>query len=61
MKTQKWDTKGIIKEVRIADDGTVSSYDLMIGDLQTTRHRRYPAKLKNASEADSRGKDKEEL
>ena len=51
MKNGKQDTKGVIKEVRVADDGTVSSYDLMIGDLHTTRHRRYLAKLKNASEA----------
>ena len=53
MKTRKWDTKDTITEVRIFDDGTVSSYDLMIGDLLTTRHRRYLAKLKNASDADS--------
>ena len=58
MKTGKWDTKGVITEVRVADDGTVSSYDLMISDLHTTRHRRYLAKLKNASEADPGGKDK---
>ena len=38
MKTGKWDTKGVITEVRVADDGTVSSYDLIIGDLLTTRH-----------------------
>ena len=53
MKTQKWDTKGIITEVRAADDLTVSSYDLMIGDLHTTRHRRHLAKFKNAVEANS--------
>ena len=53
LKTQKWDTKGTITEVRVADDRTVSSYDLMIGDLPTTRHRRCLAKLKNASEVDS--------
>ena len=53
MKTHKWDTKGVITEVRISDDGKVSSYDPKIGDLLTTRHRRYLAKLKNASEADS--------
>ena len=51
--------KGIIMEVRVADDGTVSSYDLMIGVLHTTRHRKYLAKLKNAREVDSGGKDKE--
>ena len=55
MKNGKWDTKGIITEVRVADDGTVSSYDLMIA---TTRHRRYLAKVKNAREADSGEKDK---
>ena len=56
IKTGKWDTKGVITEVRIADDGTVSSYDLMIGDLPTTRHRRHLAK---AHSADSREEDKE--
>ena len=35
MKNGKWDTKGVITEVRVADDGTVSSYDLMIGYLLT--------------------------
>ena len=58
MKTRKWDTKGVITEVRISYDRTISSYDLMIGDLLTTRHNRYLAKLKNASDADSGGKDK---
>ena len=51
--TKKVDTKGMIEKVRVADDGTVSSYDIMIEDLLTSRHRRYIAKLKNASEADS--------
>ena len=48
----------MITEVRMVNDGTVSSYDLMIGDLLTTRHRRYLAKVKNASEADSGEEDK---
>ena len=52
------DTKGTIEKVRIADDGTVSSYDIMIGDLLTIRHRRYNAKFKNASEADSGAENK---
>ena len=55
MKTGKWDTKGVITEVRVADDRTVPSYDLMIGDLLTTRHRRYLAK---AHSADSGEEDK---
>ena len=45
-------------KVRISNDGTVSNYDLINGDLLITRHRRYLAKLKNASEADSREEDK---
>ena len=56
IKTGKWDNKGVITEVRIADDGTVSSYDLMIDGLATTRHRRYLAK---AQSADSGEEDKE--
>ena len=59
MKNVKWEAKGVITEVRVADDGTVSSYDLMIGDLLTTRLRRYLAKAKYASEADSGEEDKE--
>ena len=42
----------------MADDGTVSSYDLMIVNLLATGHRRYLAKVKNASEADSGEEDK---
>ena len=56
VRTGKWDTKGVITKVRIADDGTVSSYDLMIDGLATTRHRRYLAK---AQLADSGEEDKE--
>ena len=59
MKNGKWDTKDVITEVRVANDGTVSSYDLMIGDLPTTRHRRYLAKVRKAREADSGEDDKE--
>ena len=59
MKNVKWDTKGMITKGRVADDGTVSSYDLMIGDLPTTRHRRYLAKVRNAREEDSGEEDKE--
>ena len=59
MKNGKWDTKGVITEVNVANNETVSSYDLMIGDLLTTRHRRYLVKFKNARETDSGEKDKE--
>ena len=30
LKTKKWDTRGTIEKVRVSDDGTVSSYDVMI-------------------------------
>ena len=56
IKTGKQDTKGVITEVRVADDGTVSSYDLMTGNLHTSRHRRF-ARIKNASEAERTKKD----
>ena len=38
LKTRKWDTKSTIMEVRVSDDGTVFNYDVMKGDLLTTRH-----------------------
>ena len=56
MKNGKQDTKGVIKEVRVADDGTVLRYNLMIGYLPTTRHRRYLAKFKKTKSGE---KDKE--
>ena len=52
LKTKKWDTKETLEKARVTDDGTVSSYDIMIGDFLTMRHRRYIAKLKNTSETD---------
>ena len=39
----------MIEKVRVSDDGTVSSYNIRVGDLLISRHRRYIAKLKNAS------------
>ena len=52
------DTKGTIEKVRVADDGTISRYDIMIGDLLSNRDRRHIAKLKNGSEADSGAENK---
>ena len=34
--------------MRIAEDGTISSYEMKIGDHLTTRHRKYISKTKNA-------------
>ena len=41
LKTMKWDIEGIVQNVRIAEDSTISSYKIKIGDHLTTRHRRY--------------------
>ena len=49
----------MIEKVRVSDDGTVSSYDIMIGDLLTSRHRRYITKLKNATKTDFGEENKE--
>ena len=47
VKTKKWDTEGIVQKVRIAEVGTISIYEIKIGDHLTTRHRRYMSNIKN--------------
>ena len=46
VKSGKWKDKGVIDSVRVADDGTIKSYALIIDGVKTTRHRRFLAKVK---------------
>ena len=56
LKTKKRDIEGIVKIARISEDGTISSYEIKIGDHLTTRHRRYMSKIKNTGvETDESG------
>ena len=48
IKTKKWDTEGIVQKVRIAEDSTISSYEIEIVEHLTTKHRRYVSKIRNA-------------
>ena len=41
-----WKDKGVIDEIRVADDGTIKSYGVIINGVKTTRHRRFLAKVK---------------
>ena len=46
VKSGKWKDKGVIDEIRVADDGTIKSYGVIINGVKTTRHRRFLAKVK---------------
>ena len=41
IKSKLWNTEGVVKKVRTADDGSIVSYDIDINGVITTRHRRY--------------------
>ena len=45
VKAGKWKEKGTIESIRIADDGTIKSYAVLINGVLTTRHRRFLAKV----------------
>ena len=46
VKSGKCKDKGVIDSVRVADDGTIKSYGVIINGVKTTRHRRFLAKVK---------------
>ena len=46
VKSGKWKDKGVIDSVRVADDGTIKSYGVIVNGVKTTRHRRFLAKVK---------------
>ena len=43
--TKLWDTQGEITGTRIASDGRIVSYDLIINGRHSTRHRKFLQKL----------------
>ena len=45
VKNGKWKEKGTIESIRVADDGTIKSYAVLINGVLTTRHRRFLAKV----------------
>ena len=45
VKSGKWKDKGTIESVRVADDGTIKSYVVLIYGILSTRHRRFLAKV----------------
>ena len=45
LKSGKWKDKRIIESVRVADDGTIKSYAVMIDGILISRHRRFLAKV----------------
>ena len=47
VKSGKWKDKGVIDEIRVADDGTIKSYGVIINGVKTTRHRMSMANLAN--------------
>ena len=49
VKSGKWKDKGVIDEIRVADDGTIKSYGVIINGVKTTRHRRFLAKIKQSN------------
>ena len=57
VKSGKWKDKGIIDDVRVADDGTIKSYGVIINGVKTTRHRRFLAKVEqlNSGEQNREG------
>ena len=50
IKTKKWDTFGVVKGIRTADDDTILSYDIDIDGMITSRHRKYMSKIRNSDE-----------
>ena len=49
VKSGNWKDKGVIDEIRVADDGTLKSYGVIINGVKTTRHRRFLAKIKQSN------------
>ena len=43
--TKLWDTQGEITGIRIACDGRIVSYDLLINGRHSTRHRKFLQKI----------------
>ena len=51
IKSKEWDTFGVVKGIRTANDNTILSYDIDIDGTITSRHLKYMCKTKNSNEA----------
>ena len=41
-KTKRWDVQGVVKDVRVSEEGTILSYDIVLSNNHiTSRHRRF--------------------
>ena len=49
IKTERWNTIGVVKGIRTADDNTILSYEIDIDGTITSRHRKYMCKTKNSN------------
>ena len=47
VKTKVWDRQAVITGIRTACDGTIVSYDIEIGGVKSTRHRKFLRKMNN--------------
>ena len=50
IKTKKWDTFGVVKGIRTADDNTILPYDIDIDGMITSWHRKNMSKIRNSDE-----------
>ena len=47
VKSNVWDRQAVITGIRTACDGTIVSYDIEIGGVKSTRHRKFLRKMNN--------------
>ena len=41
-KTKRWDVQGVVKDVRVSEEGTILSYDIVLSNNHiTSRHRHF--------------------
>ena len=45
LKSKVWDRQAVITGIRTACDGTIVSYDIEIGGVKSTRHRKFLRKM----------------
>ena len=50
IKTKRWDTIGVVKGIRTADDDTILSYVIDIDGMIISRHKKYMSKIRNSNE-----------
>jgi hypothetical protein len=52
VKSRRWDKEGTITNVRVAYDGKIVSYELMLNGANAIRHRRYLRKKLGSDDHD---------